>query len=67
MASITFNVPAISCQHCVNTINMELGEVLGIEKVISNTDTKTVQVEYQDPVTEAQIELLAEINYPVEK
>ena len=67
MESITLKVPTISCQHCVNTIRMELGELQGVVNVVPSAETKTVQIEYQEPVTRLQIiDLLTEINYPVE-
>ena len=67
MTSTTYNVPAISCQHCVNTIKMELSELQGVESVTPSVESKSVEIVYQDPVTEEQIiNILAEINYPVE-
>ena len=65
MNDLTFNVPSISCQHCVHTIKMELSEMQGVNEVIPDVDTKSVQVIFQDPATEALIiDLLEEINYP---
>jgi len=66
MNNKTFNVPSISCQHCVHTIKMELSEMQGIEKVSPDVESKSVKVIYQDPATEELIiNLLEEINYPV--
>ncbi len=65
MISTTYNIPNISCTHCVKTIEFELGEIPGIEDVKADADTKTTEVVYKDPATEEQIiNLLAEINYP---
>jgi len=65
MNSRTYNIPNISCNHCVKTIEFELGEVPGIEDVKADAETKTAQVIYKEPATEEQIiSLLAEINYP---
>ena len=65
MISTTYNIPNISCNHCVKTIEFELGEIPGIEDVKADADTKTAEVVYKDPATEDQIiNLLAEINYP---
>ncbi len=65
MTTITFNVPNISCGHCVHTIQMELGELAGVSNVIASEMTKQVTVEFEPPATEEQIEAtLTEINYP---
>ena len=67
MNNKTFNVPAISCQHCVHTIKMELSEMQGVEKVTPDVESKSVQVTFQDPATEELIiKLLEDINYPVQ-
>jgi len=66
MNKVKFNVPSISCQHCVHTIKMELSEMAGVEEVTPDVDTRSVQVVFQEPATEEQIlNLLEEINYPV--
>ena len=68
MITKTFNIPTISCQHCVHTIKMELSEMQGIEEVKPDADLKSVEVVFQDPATEELIiDLLTEINYPVEE
>jgi copper chaperone len=65
MKSVEFNVPAISCGHCVKTIEMELGELEGVVSVSANLDSKKVRVEYDQPANEEKIlDLLASINYP---
>lgn len=65
MASLRVTVPNISCQHCVRTIVREVGALPGVISVAADADTKSVQVEYAVPATEAQIrELLHEIGYP---
>lgn len=65
MTSLTFNVPNISCGHCVHTIQMELGDLEGVEKVVASSDSKQVTVTFEAPADEAKIRaLLAEINYP---
>jgi copper chaperone len=66
MMSVTYNVPNISCGHCVHTIQMELMELIGVSKVQASEATKQVTVEFDPPATEEQIEaLLTEINYKV--
>ena len=65
MATKTFNVPNISCGHCVMTIKRELGELAGVVSVEGDVDAKTVTVSWDAPATEDSIRsLLAEINYP---
>lgn len=68
MTTLTVKTPAISCGHCVHTIQSELGELPGIKSVQATQDTKLVTIAFDDPATKEQIEaLLAEIGYPVEK
>ena len=65
MTSLTFNVPNISCGHCVHTIQTELGDLEGVEKVVASSDSKQVTVTFEAPADEAKIKaLLSEINYP---
>jgi copper chaperone len=33
MSTITYVVPNISCGHCVHTIEMELGDLAGVQSV----------------------------------
>jgi copper chaperone len=65
MADKTFDVPNISCGHCVMTIERELGELAGVKSVTADLDTKTVNVKWDSPATWESIRsLLTEINYP---
>jgi copper chaperone CopZ len=65
MATKTFQVPNISCHHCVMTIKRELGELEGVLSATADMDTKTVTVEWESPATWDTIKsLLTEINYP---
>ena len=67
MEKIVFNVPGISCGHCVNTIEMEIGDLDGVQSVKGDVDTRTVSIEFGDPATEQLlVDLLKEINYPVQ-
>jgi len=64
MISITYSVPNISCNHCVQTINTELSELPGVKSVAADLTTKTVKIDYEPPATPEKIEeLLTEINY----
>jgi copper ion binding protein len=67
MNTITFNVPAMHCNHCTHTVSMELSDLEGVSKVDVDLTTKAVKVDFDAPATEqAMRDLLAEINYPVE-
>ena len=64
MATKTFRVPNISCNHCVMTIKRELGDLEGVVDVTSDMETRTVTVEWDSPATWDSIKsLLTEINY----
>lgn len=65
MARRTFEVPNISCHHCVMTIKRELGGIDGVRNVEGNVDTKKVTVEWEDDTIswEEIADLLTEINY----
>ncbi|MEK7276047.1 MAG: heavy-metal-associated domain-containing protein [Chloroflexota bacterium] len=68
MTTITLKTPAISCGHCVHTIQSELAELPGIKSVQADQTTKLVTINFDSPVTKEEIEkALAEIGYPVEK
>jgi copper chaperone len=64
MQSKTFQIPNISCGHCVMTIKNEVSELTGVKKVDADKATRMVTVEWDDPATWEQIQkLLVEINY----
>ena len=66
MIEVTLYVPNISCNHCVHTIQNEVGALAGVKSVQARLDTKEVKVAFDAPMTQAQIvATLAEINYPV--
>ena len=67
MTTVTYTVPAISCGHCTHTIENEVGELVGVETVLAEIDSKKVEITFDAPASEATIKaLLAEINYPAE-
>ena len=67
MSKVTYSVPAIHCHHCVHTIEMELGEIEGVNRVKADVDAKTVEIEFNDPANEdLLIGTLREIQYPPE-
>ena len=67
MTTVTYSVPAIHCGHCTHTIELEVGELQGVQAVKADLDTKKVEVTFYSPANEEKIKaLLAEIEYPVE-
>jgi copper chaperone len=67
MTTVTYTVPAISCGHCVHTIETEVGDLTGVQSVKADEATKKVVITFDVPADEARIKaLLAEIDYPVE-
>jgi len=66
MTIVSYNIPNISCNHCVHTIKNELEEISGVQNVNGDANQKTIQVTFDTPATEEKIQsLLKEINYPV--
>ena len=66
MTTVTYSVPNISCRHCTHTIQMEVGEMDGVESVNASAETKQVEIVFDAPADEESIKaLMAEINYPV--
>jgi len=66
MTTTTYSVPSISCGYCVNTIQMEVGDMAGVTSVTANAETKMVEIVFDAPATEDAIKsLMTEINYPV--
>jgi copper chaperone CopZ len=52
--------------HCTHTIEMEVGELQGVEAVRAEVDTKNVTITFDSPASEEKIKaLLTEIEYPV--
>jgi copper chaperone CopZ len=67
MNRVLYNVPNISCEHCVHTIKTELEDLDGVRSVEGDFQTKQVTVTFEAPATEQQIvALMTEINYPPE-
>lgn len=68
MTTVTYTIPAISCGHCVHTIQTEVAELAGVSSVVANEKSKKVEIVFDAPANERQIKaLLAEINYPAEE
>ena len=67
MTTVTYTIPAIHCGHCIHTIEMEVGDLQGVQAVKADQSTKKVQITFDAPASEEKIKsLLAEINYPAE-
>jgi copper chaperone CopZ len=67
MSTVTYTVPKIHCAHCVHTIQMELGDLEGVQNVNADMNTKQVEVTFDAPASTDKIEsLLTEINYPAQ-
>ncbi len=67
MKTVTYQIPNISCNHCVHTVEMEVGNLEGVEEVNADVDSKQATITFDDPATEENIkQLLARINYPAE-
>ena len=65
MESKTVTVPNIHCGHCIHTVQMEVGDLAGVQYVKADMESKQVQVEWGPPATWEAIEsLMVEINYP---
>ena len=68
MTTVKYEVPNINCGHCVNTVQMEVGDLEGVNSVVASSESKTVEIVFDAPATEEQIiALMTEINYPVAK
>ena len=67
MTIVSYSVPAMHCDHCTHTIEMEVGDLQGVQAVKADLDTKKVQIMFDTPASEQTIKaLLTEINYPAE-
>lgn len=55
MTTERFEVPEVSCQHCVNAITKEVSALPGVQRVHVNLDDKTVSVEHSEQVGIDQI------------
>jgi copper chaperone len=51
MTTERFQVPGVSCQHCVNAITKEVAALAGVQRVQVALDDKTVTVEHADSVS----------------
>lgn len=63
--TVTLNIPAISCGHCVMTIKRETSELPGVLAVEGNAQAKTATFTLESEAVLATVKAtLAEIGYP---
>ena len=55
MTTERFQVPGVSCQHCVNAITKEVSALPGVQRVQVALDDRTVTVEHGEQVNTDQI------------
>jgi copper ion binding protein len=55
MTTERFQVPGVSCQHCVNAITKEVSALPSVQRVQVALDNKTVTVEHGEQVNTDQI------------
>jgi copper ion binding protein len=55
MTTERFQVPDVSCQHCVHAITTEVSALPGVQRVQVALDSKTVTVEHAGQVDAAAI------------
>ncbi len=62
---ITYNVPAIHCTHCVQSIREEVSEVAGVDEIDVDPDAKRVTIR-GDQLDDAPLRsAIAEAGYDV--
>ena len=65
MNTVTYEIPGISCKHCVHTITSEVSDLEGVQSVEASAETKEATIVFGPPATEEMIiALLKEIHYP---
>jgi copper chaperone CopZ len=65
MSTVTYQIPGISCNHCVHTIKSEVSDLAGVQSVDASAESKEATIVFDAPASEEKIvALLKEINYP---
>jgi len=66
MEEKTVSVPTISCGHCVNTIEREVGEVSGVAGVSADVTSRRVKISWDPETTDWVVieDVMKEINFP---
>ncbi|PAF51621.1 copper-binding metallochaperone CopP [Helicobacter sp. 13S00477-4] len=61
-----FQVPGITCQHCVDKIEKFVGEIEGVNQINIDLNKKIVSVEFNPPADEKNIsEAILDAGYEV--
>ncbi len=55
MTQVKLAVPDISCDHCKMSIEGAVGELAGVSQVEVSVADRTVDVNFADPLTQAEI------------
>ena len=64
----TLHISDISCNHCINTIKDELGEMPGVISISGDVAAKTITINWQQPASLNDIlTVLEDIGYPTDK
>ena len=63
--TVTLSVPDVSCGHCKQSIETEVGQVPGVELVAVDLDAKTVMVVAEPLDEEAIVAAIDEAGYEV--
>lgn len=68
MEKVTLNVKGMSCGHCVNAVESNVGELAGVSKVTVNLSDSKVDVEFNpsEVTLETIKETIDEQGYDVE-
>jgi copper chaperone CopZ len=66
MVEVRYSVPEISCDHCVNAITGEVGQVPGVDEVMVDLDAKVVTVRGEDLRDSALREAIDQAGYDVQ-
>jgi copper chaperone len=61
----SLHVPSMSCRHCVRAISAAVSDVAGVQSVVIDPDTKTVQVHGTADI-DAVRSALATAGYPAD-
>lgn len=65
MQTKTVSIPAISCGHCVHTVQNEVSDIAGVVSVVASEADQNATIQWDAPATWEQIrDLLIEIEYP---
>ena len=47
MTTVVYSIPNISCGHCVHTIQMEVGELAGVQSVVASAEQKQATITFK--------------------